>query len=165
MPARRALVRAARKGGARRYRHAMRSASFAGLERFVEAQSPVYPSVLAELGAGRKTSHWMWFIFPQLKSLGRSSTARFYGIEDRAEAAAYWRHSVLGERLHQCARLVLATRGRTAHDIFGSPDDLKLRSCMTLFDAVAPDEPAFREVLQRFYAGEPDALTIEELRR
>lgn len=143
----------------------MRAAPLSGLERFVEAQAPVYPSVLAELGAGRKTSHWMWFIFPQLKSLGRSSTARFYGLDDRAEAAAYARHGLLGERLRQCTRLVLATRGKTAHDIFASPDDLKLRSCMTLFDAVAPDEPAFREVLQRFYAGEPDALTIEELGR
>lgn len=133
-------------------------------DRFVDAQSPVYPSVLAELGAARKTSHWMWFIFPQLKSLGRSGTAKFYGLEDRAEAAAYWRHPVLGERLRQCTRLVLATRDKSAHDIFGSPDDLKLRSCMTPFDAVAPDEPAFREVLQRFYAGEPDAVTLAELR-
>jgi uncharacterized protein (DUF1810 family) len=143
----------------------MRSASPPGLERFVEAQSPVYPTVLAELGAGRKTSHWMWFVFPQLKSLGRSGTARFYGLEDRAEAVAYSQHPVLGERLRQCARLVLATRGKTAHDIFASPDDLKLRSCMTLFDAVAPDEPVFGEVLQRLYGGGPDALTIEELRR
>ena len=134
------------------------------LARFIDAQSPVFPSVLAELGAGRKTSHWMWFIFPQLEALGRSGTAKFYGLEDRAEAAAYWQHPVLGERLRQCTRLVLATRGKTAYDIFGSPDDLKLRSCMTLFDAVAPDEPAFREVLKRFYAGEADRVTLAELR-
>lgn len=138
----------------------MHSISSPGLARFVEAQSPVYASVLAELAAGRKTSHWMWFVFPQLKPLGRSGTARFYGLEDRAEAAAYWQHPVLGERLKECTRLVLATPGKTAHDIFGSPDDLKLRSCMTLFGAVAPDEPAFRDVLARFYAGEPDPATL-----
>jgi len=135
-----------------------------GLERFVEAQAPVYASVLRELGAGSKTSHWMWFVFPQLKSLGRSSTARFYGIEDRAEAAAYWRHPLLGPRLVECTRLVLATSGRSAHAIFGSPDDLKLCSSMTLFDAVAPEEPAFRSVLDRFYAGVADAATLDLLR-
>ncbi|MGZ5215824.1 MAG: DUF1810 domain-containing protein [Caldimonas sp.] len=135
-----------------------------GLARFVEAQSPVYASVLAELAAGRKTSHWMWFVFPQLKALGRSGTARFYGVEDRAEAAAYWQHPVLGKRLKECTRLVLATQGKTAHDIFGSPDDLKLRSCMTLFGAVAPEEPAFRDVLARFYGGEPDPATLVLLR-
>jgi len=134
-----------------------------GLDRFIEAQSSVYASVLAELGAGRKTSHWMWFVFPQLASLGRSATARFYGLADRAEAAGYWRHPVLGERLVQCTRLVLAARGKTAHEIFGSPDDLKLRSCMTLFAAVAPDEPVFGEVLACFYAGQPDPLTLAEL--
>lgn len=135
------------------------------LARFVEAQSPVYSAVLEELAAGRKTTHWMWFIFPQLKALGRSGTARFYGLEDRAEAAAYWQHPVLGDRLKQCTRLVLATQGtKTAHDIFGSPDDLKLRSCMTLFDAVAPEESVFSEVLVRFYAGAPDAPTLALLR-
>jgi len=143
----------------------MRSLPSPGLARFVEAQSAVFASVLAELGAGRKTSHWMWFVFPQLTSLGRSDTARFYGLEDGAEATAYWRHPVLGERLKQCARLVLATEGESAHDIFGSPDDLKLRSCMTLFDAVAPDEPVFREVLARFYGGEPDPATLAGLDR
>lgn len=133
-----------------------------GLERFVEAQRPVYPAVLRELGAGSKTSHWMWFVFPQLKSLGRSSTARFYGIEGRAEALAYWRHPLLGPRLLECTHLVLETRDRTAHEIFGSPDDLKLRSCMTLFDGVAPEEPAFRAVLDRFYRGESDPATLTE---
>jgi len=143
---------------------AMPEAVWPGLERFVEAQAPVYASVLRELGAGSKTSHWMWFVFPQLKSLGRSSTARFYGIEDRAEAAAYWRHPLLGPRLVECTRLVLATSGRSAHAIFGSPDDLKLCSSMTLFDAVAPEEPAFRSVLDRFYAGVADAATLDLLR-
>ena len=92
----------------------MRSASFAGLERFVEAQSPVYPSVLAELGAGRKTSHWMWFVFPQLKSLGRSGTARFYGLEDRAEAVAYSQHPVLGERVGRSRRSLTYSAGASA---------------------------------------------------
>jgi uncharacterized protein (DUF1810 family) len=132
-----------------------------GVERFVAAQDAVYASVLRELGAGRKTSHWMWFVFPQLRTLGRSGTARFYGLEGRDEALTYWRHPVLGPRLLECTRLVLATRGRSAHEIFGSPDDLKLRSCMTLFDAVAPDEPAFRAVLDRFYGGEADPLTLD----
>ena len=131
-----------------------------GLQRFVDAQAPVYGQVCAELAAGRKTSHWMWFVFPQLVALGRSATARFYGIASRAEALAYWRHPVLGPRLRHCTRLVLATGGTSAHAIFGSPDDLKLRSCMTLFAAVAPEEPVFTQVLARFYAGAPDAATI-----
>jgi uncharacterized protein (DUF1810 family) len=150
-------------GSARAYRRAMSSDPPAGVARFLEAQSAVYASVLVELGAGRKTGHWMWFVFPQLRSLGRSGTARFYGIADRAEAAVYAQHPVLGERLRQCARLVLATEGRTAHEIFGSPDDLKLRSCMTLFAAIAPEERAFSEVLARFYAGVGDSLTLAEL--
>jgi uncharacterized protein (DUF1810 family) len=142
----------------------MPEAVWPGLDRFVEAQAPVYASVLRELGAGSKTSHWMWFVFPQLKSLGRSSTALFYGLEDRAEATAYWRHPLLGPRLLECARLVLATTGRSAHAIFGSPDDLKLCSCMTLFVAVAPEEPGFRAVLDRFYGGVADAATLGLLR-
>ena len=136
-----------------------------GLERFVEAQAPVYASVLRELGVGRKTSHWMWFVFPQLRSLGRSATAKFYGLEGRAEASAYWQHPLLGARLGECTRLVIATTGRTAHEIFGSPDDLKLCSCMTLFDVVAPGEPAFRAVLDRFYGGEADPMTLAEIGR
>ena len=92
------------------------------LERFVDAQAGVLETALAELRAGKKRSHWMWFVFPQLKTLGRSGTARFYGLEGRAEALAYWRHPALGPRLLECTRLVLATRGRSAHDIFGSPD-------------------------------------------
>ena len=136
-----------------------------GLERFVEAQAPVYAAVLRELGAGRKTSHWMWFVFPQLRSLGRSATAKFYGLEGREEASAYWQHPLLGARLGECTRLVLGTAGRSAHDIFGSPDDLKLCSCMTLFDVVAPGEPAFRAVLDRFYGGEADPMTLAEVGR
>ena len=139
--------------------------SSVGLERFVEAQAPLWPTVLRELGAGRKTSHGMWFVFPPLKALGRSGTARFYGLEGRAEALDYWRHRLLGPRLLHCTRLVLATPPpeRTAQQIFGTPDDLKLRSCMTLFAAVAPEQPAFRAVLDRFYGGEADRLTLKEI--
>jgi uncharacterized protein (DUF1810 family) len=131
------------------------------LERFVAAQQPVYTSVLAELRAGRKTTHWMWFIFPQLKALGRSTMAKHFGIADRAEAAAYLGHAVLGPRLKECAALLLAIDGKTAHAIFGSPDDLKLRSSMTLFDAVAGDGGnVFAQVLGRFYGGAPDEASL-----
>ena len=135
-----------------------------GLDRFLEAQAPVYGEVRSELAAAAKRTHWMWFIFPQLAGLGRTSTAKFYGIESRAEALAYWEHPVLGARLKECAELVLAAQsGVTAHGIFSTPDDLKLRSCMTLFAAVAPDEAVFRDVLERFYEGEPDEVTLRVL--
>ena len=134
------------------------------LERFVAAQSPVFDDVCAELAAGSKRSHWMWFIFPQLRSLGRSSTARYYGIADLAEAEAYWQHPLLSQRLTKCTGLVLSVRGRTVSQIFGSPDDLKLRSCMTLFERVAPDEAAFGEVLARYYDGQRDEMTLAALR-
>jgi uncharacterized protein (DUF1810 family) len=133
------------------------------LDRFVKAQQPVYDVVVAELSAGRKRSHWMWFVFPQLKGLGRSSTARFYGIEGREEAAAYWRHPLLGPRLKQCAQLVLDVEGRSVHEIFGAPDDLKLCSCMTLFQAMAPDEPVFAAVLDKHYGGARDEATLQLL--
>ena len=119
--------------------------------------------VRAELAAGAKTTHWMWFVFPQLRALGRSATARHYGIADRAEAEAYARHPVLGPRLVECTRLLLGVHGRSAHDIFGSPDDLKLRSCLTLFEAVMPAESAFAEALARYYDGRPDERTLELL--
>src|SRR5205823_1814886 len=121
------------------------------LQRFVDAQDPVYHDVRLELAAGSKRSHWMWFIFPQMKDLGRSATARHYGIASRAEAEAYWRHAVLGPRLKECAGLVLAVQGRTALQIMGTPDDVKLRSCMTLFAEVAPQEPVFRQVIEKYY--------------
>jgi len=130
------------------------------LQRFVDAQAPVFDDVCDELAAGRKTTHWIWFIFPQLRELGRSATARFYGITSRDEALAYWQHPVLGPRLKQCAELVLQVSGKTAHDIFGTPDELKLRSCMTLFAAVAGEEPVFTRVLERFYGGRPDERTL-----
>ena len=136
------------------------NASTPDLERFVVAQDAVYEAVRAELSAGRKASHWMWFVFPQLRGLGCSATALRFGLAARDEALAYWRHPVLGPRLKECTELVLATQGRTAHEIFGSPDDLKFRSCMTLFAEVAPDEPAFRRALARFFDAEPDPRTL-----
>jgi uncharacterized protein (DUF1810 family) len=134
-----------------------------GLERFVQAQAPVYGQVCAELAAGQKRSHWMWFVFPQLAELGHSSTAQFYGIGSRAEALAYRQHPLLGARLAQCTSLVLAVQGRTALQVFHSPDDLKFRSCMTLFQAVAPEAPLFREALDKFYGGQGDPLTLSLL--
>jgi len=134
------------------------------LDRFVAAQDPILPTVLAELRAGRKQSHWMWFVFPQLSALGRSPTAKFYGLADLDDARAYLAHPVLGPRLVTCTQLVNAVTGRTAHEIFGSPDDLKFRSSVTLFHCVAPQEAAFSEALRKFYGGEADALTLAALR-
>lgn len=134
------------------------------LQRFVDAQEPVIDRVLAEIGAGRKTTHWMWFIFPQLASLGRSSMARLYGLHGRDEALAYWRHPVLGPRLRLCCEKLLAVPGHaSALQVLGSPDDLKLRSSLTLFAAVVPEEPVFRLLLERFYDGQPDPLTAAQL--
>jgi uncharacterized protein (DUF1810 family) len=134
-----------------------------GLERFVTAQAPVYDSVCAELARGRKTSHWMWFIFPQLAALGRSPTAKYFGIASLAEAQAYWQHPVLGPRLAHCTELIVATSGRSAHEIFGSPDDLKLRSCMTLFSRAAIPADVLERALDKFFDGVPDPSTIELL--
>jgi uncharacterized protein (DUF1810 family) len=132
------------------------------LQRFVDAQQGVYPQVRAELAAGCKRSHWMWFVFPQLKGLGRSATAQHYGIASKAEAQAYWAHPLLGARLRECTELVLAVEGRSAHEIFGSPDDLKFRSCMTLF-AQATGEPLFTRALQKYCDGRPDEATLRLL--
>ena len=132
-------------------------------EHFIGAQEPVYAQVLAELRAGRKASHWMWFIFPQLTALGRSATALRYGIDDLGTAQAYLRHAVLGPRLVECTRLVLGVDGRTAHEIFGSPDDLKFRSSMTLFGRADPGQPAFAEALAKYYDGIEDPRTLELL--
>ena len=134
------------------------------LERFVEAQTGVYEGVLRELRAGRKTGHWIWFIFPQLAGLGRSETSRFYGIASLDEARAYLDHPVLGPRLRECVDAVVATSGATADQIFGSLDAMKVRSSMTLFHRAAPDEPLFVEVLERFYGGVADAATDSLLR-
>jgi len=132
------------------------------LQRFVDAQAPVYAQVRAELAAGRKASHWMWFVFPQLKGLGRSAMAQHYGLASAAEARAYWAHPLLGPRLAECTELVLAVDGRSAHDIFGSPDDLKFRSCMTLF-AQATGEPLFERALRKYCGGEGDEATLRLL--
>jgi len=134
------------------------------LERFVAAQEPAYAQVCAELAAGRKRTHWMWFVFPQLKALGRSATAQFFGLDGAAEATAYWQHAVLGERLRHCAELVRALPGRDAHQVLGSPDDLKLRSCMTLFEIVAPEAPVFGDVLVQYFNGARDDATIALVR-
>lgn len=134
-----------------------------GLQRFMEAQDRVYESVCNELALGEKTSHWMWFIFPQLKELGRSPIAKHYGIESADEALDFWKHPVLGKRLYECTQLVLAQRNTTAHDIFGSPDDLKFKSCMTLFAQVVPDEPVFKQALERFFGGKPNESTLKLL--
>lgn len=133
------------------------------LQRFLDAQAPVYDEVCAELRAGRKTSHWMWFIFPQLRGLGHSSLAQHYGLADRAEALAYVQHPLLGARLKDCMALLLAHRGLSAEDIFGGIDAMKLRSCATLFAAVAPQVPVFAQVLTQFYFGQPCHRTQELL--
>ena len=133
-------------------------------EPFVTAQEPIYAQVLAELRAGRKQTHWMWFIFPQLKALGRSATALRFGIADLAEARAYLQHPVLGARLVECAEIVGGIAGKTAHEIFGSPDDVKLRSSMTLFAHAAGDAGPFRQVLEKYYGGVEDPLTAELVR-
>lgn len=137
-----------------------------GLQRFVTAQDPVYPAVLAELREGRKRSHWIWFIFPQLRGLGRSPTAAHYGIASAEEARAYLAHPTLGPRLRECTTLVTQIDGRTAEQIFGWPDWLKVRSCMTSFAEVAAD-PAeraeFQAVLDKFYDGLEDQATLELL--
>ena len=133
------------------------------LQRFVDAQHGVYAQVTTELAAGAKASHWMWFIFPQLRGLGRSRTARHYGIASLAEAQAYWRHALLGARLRECGHLLTHVRGRSALQIFGSVDALKLRSCLTLFERAAPGEPLFAELLRIYYDGERDAATLQLL--
>jgi len=133
------------------------------LEHFVAAQDRVYAEVTAELRAGRKQTHWMWFIFPQLTGLGRSPMAERYGLADLTAARAYLAHAVLGPRLRSCTKLVNAVAGRTAHEIFGSPDDLKFRSSMTLFARADPAEPAFRAALDRYYGGSEDPRTLARL--
>jgi uncharacterized protein (DUF1810 family) len=133
------------------------------LDRFVTAQAPVIDQVLAELGAGRKTSHWMWFIFPQIAGLGRSDMARFYSINSRSEAVAYLAHPVLGPRLLQCTRLVNAVDGAKAEQILGGIDAVKFHSCMTLFAAVAPEQTEFVDAVQKYFGGVTDQATLERL--
>mgnify|MGYP000265357032 CR=1 FL=1 len=133
------------------------------LQRFIEAQDPVIDDAKRELRAGRKRSHWMWFVFPQIEGLGRSEMSRRYAIASRAEAEAYLAHPVLGARLRECTGIVNAVDGRSASEIFGSPDDKKFRSSMTLFDAVADDPAPFRTALRTYYDGQRDRKTLELL--
>jgi uncharacterized protein (DUF1810 family) len=133
------------------------------LDRFVQAQGRIYSTVLAELRQGRKASHWMWFVFPQVQGLGLSAISQHYAITGLDEARAYLAHPVLGTRLAECVEVVNAVQGRSAHEIFGTPDDLKLRSSLTLFAEAAPDKPVFAEALAKYFAGEPDAATLEKL--
>jgi uncharacterized protein (DUF1810 family) len=130
------------------------------LRRFVDAQSRSYEQALAELKAGEKRSHWMWYVFPQYDGLGRSPMARQFAIKSVAEADAYLRHPILGHRLMEVAEAVLGVASGSAHDIFGSPDDFKLRSSATLFSRVAPAGSPFHRILDRFFAGEPDPRTL-----
>ncbi len=134
------------------------------LDRFVAAQDPLYSHVVAELAAGRKQSHWMWFIFPQVAGLGFSAMAQRYAIRSRAEAEAYLAHPILGSRLLECTRLVLEVNGKTIHAILGSPDDVKFRSSMTLFDAVS-NQPIFAQAIDKYYGGEKDQATLDILDR
>jgi uncharacterized protein (DUF1810 family) len=133
------------------------------LDRFVAAQKPVYEQALAELRAGNKQSHWMWYIFPQLRGLGFSATAQHYGIQGESEAQAYARHPVLGPRLVRISEALLALADNNATRILGSPDDMKLKSCMTLFAALPQAHPVFQQVLDKFYQGRPDENTLRLL--
>ena len=134
------------------------------LNRFVQAQEEVYPRALAEIKRGGKRSHWMWFIFPQIDGLGYSSTAKFFAIKSVHEAKAYLTHAVLGPRLIECSTVLLQLKGLSASDIFGFPDDLKLRSSMTLFASVSEADSVFSRVLQQYYQGQPDEKTLELLK-
>jgi uncharacterized protein (DUF1810 family) len=133
------------------------------LERFVTAQCGIYEQACAELRAGEKLSHWMWFVFPQLKGLGRSRLATLYGIGSRQEAEAYLRHPLLGPRLRECTRLVTRIEGRTIKEVFGYPDNLKFRSSMTLFAHATPGNAAFEDALRKYFSGEHDGATLELL--
>ena len=133
------------------------------LNRFIEAQDSVIESVYAELRTGRKTSHWMWFIFPQIRGLGHSPTALRFAISSLAEAQAYLQHPILGPRLRTCTEMVDAINGRSIEGIFGFPDHLKFRSCMTLFSNASPQETVFVEALSKYFAGKPDPLTLSRL--
>jgi uncharacterized protein (DUF1810 family) len=133
------------------------------LDRFVAAQEPVIQTVLREIRAGRKETHWMWFVFPQLRGLGRSTMAYHYGIEDLGEARAFLQHAVLGPRLKDCVEEVLAVPGRTLHDIFGSPDDIKFCSSMTLFALAEQDQRLFQCALEQYCNGQKDLATLRIL--
>jgi uncharacterized protein (DUF1810 family) len=135
------------------------------LARFVVAQQPVIETILAELRRGRKASHWIWFVFPQIAGLGSSAMARHYAIGSPEEARAYLAHPVLGDRLRDCTSLLLGTSGRSAREILGDIDAVKFRSSMTLFAEIAPEETVFRQALDMYFESQPDPLTLEQLRR
>ena len=133
------------------------------LDRFLNAQQGDYTAALAEVRRGRKTSHWMWYIFPQIAGLGQSSTARYYSIRDLEEAREYYAHPVLGQRLREISGALLELRGSDPVAVFGGIDSMKLKSSMTLFAVAAPDDPLFQQVLDKYYGGERDALTLRIL--
>lgn len=135
------------------------------LQRFVQAQAPVYAAVLDELRLGNKSTHWMWFIFPQHRDLGHSTLAKHFGLQSLKEARAYLEHPVLGPRLQECTRLMLTHADKSALDILHHPDNLKFRSCMSLFALAAPECSLFQQALERFFDGEPDQMTVQLIRR
>jgi len=133
------------------------------LQRFVDAQNPVFDDVRSELRNSRKESHWMWFVFPQISGLGSSRMAQHYAISSLAEAEAYLRHPILGPRLRECTVLTLSIENDFAEDVFGFPDFLKFRSCMTLYSRATPDNELFLRALEKYFGGESDALTLQRL--
>jgi uncharacterized protein (DUF1810 family) len=134
------------------------------LGRFIEAQQDDYDAALGEIRAGRKRTHWMWYIFPQFDGLGWSPTSKRYAVKSVSEAKAYLAHPVLGPRLTECAEAALGVDGRSALEVFGSPDDMKLRSCATLFASVSPDGSVFHRVIDKYFNGRPDDRTLQLLR-
>jgi uncharacterized protein (DUF1810 family) len=135
------------------------------LNRFIEAQETIYSAVIRELRNGRKSTHWMWFIFPQVNGLGYSSTSKYYAIRNKEEAEQYVNHTILGARLIECSQIVLSHTGRSASEIFGSPDDLKLKSSMTLFETVVSGDSVFAQVLEKYFQGNRDTKTLKLLGR
>ena len=133
------------------------------LERYIKAQAPVYARALDELKRGHKQSHWMWYVFPQIAGLGHSAMSHTYAIQSLEEAREYLAHPLLGARLRDCCKTLMAMEGHTAHEIFRSPDDLKFRSCLTLFAQAAPEETIFRDLLQKYFGGKADLATLELL--
>lgn len=134
-----------------------------GLERFVQAQTSSYEEALAEIKGGRKRSHWMWFVFPQFEGLGFSAVSQRYSIKRAAEAEAYLAHPLLGPRLTECAAALLGLEKTSAHEVFGSPDEMKLKSCATLFASVSPDDSVFHQLLTKYFQGESDSRTLQLL--
>ncbi len=135
------------------------------LSRFLSSQDTVYPQVLKELQNGKKTSHWIWFIFPQIEGLGQSTTAKYYSIKNLNEAKKYIDHPILGKRLLECCNIILKIEGRSVEDIFGYPDNLKLKSCMTLFKYVTPENKVFSIVLKTYFADQEDERTVSILQK